>query len=261
MLNLEKHTEKLQEVKNITDSLSERVKRMEVDIEKMQHITDFQNTISERMENMEKHFKKIEEDMQGFVTLLLQKNKLADEAKKREDEIISEAISEGFELLEISSRRREDRGKVCDMFRGAEALETPFKKIQNSRDVSESLSDTMKKLDGLRLQVGELNGRGETEKMRKAMRNKITGHKATNCKDTISERMKHMEENFMKIQNDMQVFLELELEQRAKNNEDDVISEAISKGLDLLENAFMLKERRDVMSEGVEMLEAPSKEV
>jgi hypothetical protein len=245
MLNLEKHAEKLQQVKKITDSLSEKVKKMEVNIEKMQDITEFKNSISERMENMEMHFKKIEEDMQRFVTFVLQKTKLEDEKKKREDEIISDVISEGLELLEISSRRRADGGKVCDAIsERAETVGTPLKMIQNSREVSESLSDTMKKLDGLREQVEEVNGRGGTEEIGKAMRNNIKmGHKGTNCKDTLSERMKNMEENFVKIQNDMQVFLEMELEQRTKNNEDDVISEAISKGLDILETAFMLKEK------------------
>ncbi|XP_033609110.1 centrosomal protein of 152 kDa isoform X4 [Cryptotermes secundus] len=146
--NVEDHMEKVEKYKEVTYTLSKKLKNVEDHMEKVEKFKQVSHTLSNRLKNVEDNIEKIQEDIKVLVSVSVQQSEMALRAKERENEAVSDILSEGLELLEASFKLREDNGKIIDiMSEGVELLEAPFKQVGKCKQVTHTLPNMLKNLE------------------------------------------------------------------------------------------------------------------
>ncbi|PNF25379.1 hypothetical protein B7P43_G09779, partial [Cryptotermes secundus] len=145
---LEDHIKKVEKYKEVTYTLSKKLKNVEDHMEKVEKFKQVSHTLSNRLKNVEDNIEKIQEDIKVLVSVSVQQSEMALRAKERENEAVSDILSEGLELLEASFKLREDNGKIIDiMSEGVELLEAPFKQVGKCKQVTHTLPNMLKNLE------------------------------------------------------------------------------------------------------------------
>ncbi|XP_023715714.1 uncharacterized protein PFB0145c isoform X3 [Cryptotermes secundus] len=146
--NVENHIKKVEKYKEVTYTLSKKLKNVEDHMEKVEKFKQVSHTLSNRLKNVEDNIEKIQEDIKVLVSVSVQQSEMALRAKERENEAVSDILSEGLELLEASFKLREDNGKIIDiMSEGVELLEAPFKQVGKCKQVTHTLPNMLKNLE------------------------------------------------------------------------------------------------------------------